>query len=134
MNFPLYIARRYLLAKKKQNAINIISGISVLGITTGTMALVIVLSVFNGFDAVVKSLFNAFDPEIRISATEGKTFVPDPAVTRSLLELPGVDALSEVLEENVYLVEFSGDDGRTFALEPLPGAALLTIHYKPISG
>ena len=104
MNLSFYIARRYLLGKKSQNAINIISGISILGITTGTMALVIVLSVFNGFDAVVKSLFNAFDPEIRISATEGKTFVPDPAVTKSLLELPGVAALSEVLEENVLLL------------------------------
>jgi len=104
VNLSFYIAKRYLLGKKSQNAINIISGISILGITTGTMALVIVLSVFNGFDAVVKSLFNAFDPEIRISATEGKTFVPDPAVTRSLLELPGVAALSEVLEENVLLL------------------------------
>jgi lipoprotein-releasing system permease protein len=104
VNLSLYIARRYLLGKKSQNAINIISGISILGITTGTMALVIVLSVFNGFDAVVKSLFNAFDPEIRIAATEGKTFVPDPAVTESLLELPGVAALSEVLEENVLLL------------------------------
>jgi lipoprotein-releasing system permease protein len=104
VNLSFYIAKRYLLGKKSQNAINIISGISILGITTGTMALVIVLSVFNGFDAVVKSLFNAFDPEIRISATEGKTFVPDPAVTQSLLELPGVAALSEVLEENVLLL------------------------------
>jgi len=104
VNLSFYIARRYLLGKKSQNAINIISGISILGITTGTMALVIVLSVFNGFDSVVKSLFNAFDPQIRISATEGKTFVPDPAVTKSLLELPGVAALSEVLEENVLLL------------------------------
>ena len=104
VNLSFYIAKRYLLGKKSQNAINIISGISILGITTGTMALVIVLSVFNGFDAVVKSLFNAFDPEIRISATEGKTFVPDPDVTQSLLELPGVAALSEVLEENVLLL------------------------------
>ncbi|TFH26040.1 MAG: FtsX-like permease family protein [Bacteroidia bacterium] len=104
MNLPLYIAKRYLLGKKSQNAINIISGISILGITTGTMALVIVLSVFNGFDSVVKSLFNTFDPEIKISATEGKTFTPDPAKARSILALPGVAAMSEVLEENVLLL------------------------------
>lgn len=104
MNLSFYIAKRYLLGKKSQNAINIISGISILGITTGTMALVIVLSVFNGFDSVVKSLFNTFDPELEISATEGKTFVPDPATSRSILELPGVTAMSEVLEENVLLL------------------------------
>jgi lipoprotein-releasing system permease protein len=104
VNLSFYIAKRYLLGKKSQNAINIISGISILGITTGTMALVIVLSVFNGFDSVVKSLFNTFDPEIKISATEGKTFTPDPAKTRSILALPGVAAMSEVLEENVLLL------------------------------
>ena len=83
MNLPFYIAKRYLLGKKSQNAINIISGISVLGITTGTMALVIVLSVFNGFDSVVKSLYNTFDPDIQISSMEGKTFTPDPAISHS---------------------------------------------------
>jgi len=104
VNLSFYIAKRYLLGKKSQNAINIISGISILGITTGTMALVIVLSVFNGFDSVVKKLFNTFDPELEISATEGKTFVPDPATVQSILELPGVAAMSEVLEENVLLL------------------------------
>jgi len=104
VNLSFYIAKRYLLGKKSQNAINIISGISILGITTGTMALVIVLSVFNGFDSVVKSLFNAFDPELKISANEGKTFVPDPVTSQSILELPGVAAMSEVLEENVLLL------------------------------
>lgn len=104
MNLSFYIARRYLLGKKSQNAINIISGISVVGVTVGTMALVIVLSVFNGFDQVVKSLFSSFDPDIKISAVEGKTFVPE---TRDLEEIrthPGVIALSEVLEENVLLL------------------------------
>ncbi len=104
MNLSFYIARRYLLGKKSQNAINIISGISILGIATGTMALVIVLSVFNGFDSVVKSLFNTFDPDIQISATEGKTFTPDPEKSSAILALPGVAALSEALEENVLLL------------------------------
>lgn len=104
MNLSFYIARRYLLGKKSRNAINIISGISVFGVSVGTMALVIVLSVFNGFDQVVKSLFNAFDPDIKISAAEGKTFVPDESVTAEILSLPGVEALSEVLEENVLLM------------------------------
>jgi lipoprotein-releasing system permease protein len=104
VNLSFYIARRYLLGKKSQNAINIISGISVLGVTVGTMALVIVLSVFNGFDSVVKSLFNSFDPDLKISAVEGKTFSSDPALNQSIRSLPGVLALSEVLEENVLLL------------------------------
>lgn len=104
MNLSFYIARRYLLGKKSRNAINIISGISVFGVTVGTMALVIVLSVFNGFDQVVKSLFSAFDPDIKISAVEGKTFIPDDSVKAEILSLPGVEAISEVLEENVLLL------------------------------
>jgi len=104
VNLSFYIARRYLLGKKSQNAINIISGISVLGITTGTMALVIVLSVFNGFDTVVKSLYNTFDPDIQISAKMGKTFAPDPVTMQELRSTPGVVAVSEVLEENVLLL------------------------------
>ncbi|MEN8201257.1 MAG: FtsX-like permease family protein [Bacteroidota bacterium] len=104
MNLSFYIARRYLLGKKSQNAINIISGISVLGVSVGTMALVIVLSVFNGFDSVVKSLFNSFDPDLKISAVEGKTFSSDPALNESIRSLPGVRAMSEVLEENVLLL------------------------------
>ncbi len=104
MNLSFYIAKRYLLGKKSQNAINIISGISVLGVATGTMALVIVLSVFNGFDEVVKSLFNSFDPDIKISSVEGKTFVPGESVTSAIIALPGVTAVSEVLEENVLLL------------------------------
>lgn len=104
MNLSYYIARRYLLGKKSQNAINIISVISVFGVTVGTMALVIVLSVFNGFDSVVKSLFGTFDPDIKISAVEGKTFVPADGINERILTLPGVEAVSEVLEENVLLL------------------------------
>ncbi len=104
MNLSFYIARRYLLGKKSRNAINIISAISVLGVATGTMALVIVLSVFNGFDEVVKSLFSTFDPDIKISAVEGKTFEPGEERIAALKALPGVVAVSEVIEENVLLL------------------------------
>ena len=104
MNLSFYIARRYLLGKKSRNAINVISSISVLGVATGTMALVIVLSVFNGFDQVVKSLFSTFDPDIKISAVEGKTFVPGEQMLDSLGAIPGIQAVSEVVEENVLLL------------------------------
>ena len=103
MNFPFYIAKRYLLAKKKRNAINIISAISVGGVMVGTMALVIVLSVFNGFDKVIKSLINSFDPDLKITLVEGKVFDPAVAGKAKILEIPGVYDISEVLEENALL-------------------------------
>lgn len=102
MKFSLYIARRYLFTRKKQNAINIISAISMLGVGVGTMALVVILSVFNGFDEVVKSLFNSFDPDIKITAIKGKVFIPDEKFNQ-VLKLPGVLYSSEILEENALL-------------------------------
>ncbi|MCA1758565.1 MAG: ABC transporter permease, partial [Bacteroidales bacterium] len=65
MNLPLFIAKRYLVSKKKQNIINIISAISVGGIIVGTMALVIVLSVFNGFNILIDTFFSSFDPDLK---------------------------------------------------------------------
>ncbi len=103
MNLPFYIARRYLLAKKSQNVINIISGISVIGMAVGTMALIIVLSVFNGFDELIKSLYSTFDPEIKITLAEGKTFSPVITGFEEIRNLRGVHYFSEVLEENVLL-------------------------------
>ncbi|KPK79678.1 MAG: hypothetical protein AMS27_17785 [Bacteroides sp. SM23_62_1] len=103
MNLPFYIARRYLIAKKSQNVINIISGISVIGVAVGTMALVIILSVFNGFDDLIKSLYSTFDPEIKITLSEGKTYSPVLPEFERIRNLNGVQYFSEVLEENVLL-------------------------------
>ena len=71
MLLPFYIAKRYLVSKKSHNIINIISAISVAGVGVGTMALIVVLSVFNGFEELVKSLYNTFDPDIKITVREG---------------------------------------------------------------
>ena len=103
MNLPFYIARRYLMAKKSQNAINIISGISVAGVAVGTMALITVLSVFNGFDSIIKSLYNSFDPEIKISIKEGKTFNPGEYPFEQIRNHESVAYYAEVLEENALL-------------------------------
>lgn len=100
MNFPFYIARRYLVAKKSHNVINIISAISVFGVATGTMALVIVLSVFNGFESLIKSLFSAVDPDLKISLVEGKVFVPDESHLDFIKNDNRIVHFSEVLEEN----------------------------------
>ena len=103
MRFPLFIAKRYLIAKKSHTAINLISGISLVGVALGTMALVVVLSVFNGFDNLIQSLFNAFDPDLKITAVEGKVFTTDNETFRQIRNHPGVLYFSEVLEENAML-------------------------------
>ncbi|HDR50503.1 MAG TPA: ABC transporter permease, partial [Mariniphaga anaerophila] len=103
MNLPLFIARRYLFSKKKQNIINIISGISVAGIIVGTMALVIVLSVFNGFNSLIENFFSNFDPDLKITATHGKMFVPADSRFEEIQNLPGVLHYAEVIEEVALL-------------------------------
>src|SRR4051812_7788681 len=103
MNFPFFIARRYLLSKKSQRAINIISWISVLGVTIGTCALIVVLSVFNGLEELVSSLYNTFDPEIKITAVQGKTFDLKNFPLDQLHHIKGVQYVAEALEENALL-------------------------------
>lgn len=103
MNLPFYIARRYLFSKKKHNAINIISGISVCGVALATLALVCTLSVFNGFQDMVASFFTAFDPELKITTREGKVFEPGEASLQEVRALPEVDIWTETLEENAMV-------------------------------
>lgn len=103
MNFSFYIAKRYLFAKKSRNVINIISAISVVGVSIGTMALIVILSVFNGFDNLVQSLFNSFDPDIKITLKEGKTFSSAAERIQNLKKLKGVLYMSEIIEENALL-------------------------------
>ncbi|MCK4360937.1 MAG: ABC transporter permease, partial [Bacteroidales bacterium] len=103
MNLPFYIAKRYLISKKSHNIINIISGISVIGITIGTMALIVVLSVFNGFEKLVISLFNTFNPDLVITVKEGKTFNSNEFPSEKVKNIPGVVYFTEVVEENALL-------------------------------
>ena len=103
MNFPLYIAWRYLKSKKSHNVINIISGISVAGVTIGTMALIVVLSVFNGFESLVISLFNSFDPPVKVSPVTGKTFDSNAYPWQDVASIKGVKAQTAVIEEKALL-------------------------------
>jgi lipoprotein-releasing system permease protein len=115
MNLPLLIARRYFFSKrqgKSFNLINLISGISLLGYIVGAMALVIVLSVFNGFEGMFSAMYNNFDPDMQIIAQEGKTFTRDSTTIANLKKLNGVELVAEVLEENVLL---KYDDRQTIA-------------------
>ena len=108
MNYELFIARRYLFAKKSHHAINIISGISVLGVAVATMAMVVTLSVFIGFQDLVADLFTAFDPELRITLTDGQTVsTKDPALLQ-LIKHQAVAVYTPVLEGQALVVQ----DGR----------------------
>ena len=104
MNFPFYIAKRYLFAKKSQHVINLISGISLIGILTGTLSMIIVLSAMNGLDLFMTSLYSSFDPDIRITPARGKVFLPEDSLKHSLSGLPSIYAFSEVLEDDVLLM------------------------------
>ena len=99
MNFPFFIARRYVFSKKSTNAINVISAISVVGVAVGTMALVIVLSVFNGFHDLVASFFTNFDPQIELVPTQGKTAPADDPVLDQVRKMPQVSVHTDVLED-----------------------------------
>lgn len=95
MRFAFYIARRYLFSKKSTNVINIISGISVVGVAVATMALVVTLSVFNGFHDLVANLFTRFDPQIQVVPAKGKTAPADDPVLDSIRRMPQVDVATE---------------------------------------
>ncbi len=99
MNLPLHIARRYLFAKKSHNAINIISLISVCGITVATAALVCALSIFNGFTEFSAKTFSAFDPQLQITPATGKVFEPTQEIEK-IKAIPEVSFVSQSLEEN----------------------------------
>lgn len=107
MNFPFYIARRYLFSKKSHHAINVISGVSVCGVALATLAMVCTLSVFNGFQDLVSTMFTAFDPEIKITAANGKVFDSQDERIQLLRDLPEIEVFSESLEDNA-MVQYKG--------------------------
>lgn len=104
MNFPFYIASRYLLSKKSHNAINIISGVSVCGVAIATAALVCILSVFNGFQDMVAGLFTAFDPELKVVPAEGKFMLADAEELKELRENADIAVYTETLEDAALLM------------------------------
>lgn len=103
MNLPLFFAARYLFAKKSHNVINIISAISAAGMAIGTAALIIILSIYNGFDSLVKDMLGDFDPDILITPAEGKVFVPEGEVYDWLYGHEDVKNISCTLTENIFI-------------------------------
>ena len=103
MNLPGFIARRYLFARKSHNVINIVSGISAAGIATGCAALIIILSIYNGFDSIIRSLSDSHTPDLLIQSSDGRRFDPDAASFAALRTEAGVRTVCGTLEEKVYL-------------------------------
>ena len=123
MNVPFLIAKRYFLSKKKRNIISIISNISMIGVAVGSAALIIVLSVFNGLEDLIRSIYGSFDPDLRITAVKGKAFETNEAFLKRIRQTPGVAFLTEVVEDNALLryegrqkvVKLKGVSGNFFA-------------------
>ena len=107
MNFPLYIAKRYIRSNSKNNAINIINRIASMGIIVGAMALFVVLSVFSGLKVFSLSFTNEIDPDLKISSTLGKSFFVSPDQERKIKNIDGVVSFTKIIEERVL---FTFDD------------------------
>ena len=103
MRTRIHIALKYLFAKKKHNVINIISGISASGIAIGSMALVIILSVYNGFDNSIREIYESYKADFVITPQSGKSLTITPEALNSIAELPQVKSAQPVIEENVFL-------------------------------
>jgi lipoprotein-releasing system permease protein len=113
LNFPLYIAKRYLKSASKNNAINIINGIASLGIIVGAMALFVVLSVFSGLVDFSLSFSNSIDPDLKISTTVGKSFTYLESQQQSVIKIEGIANSSQIIEERVLFV-FDGKEQVTY--------------------
>ncbi len=104
MAISFFIARRYLFSKKSTHVINIISGISIVGVAVATMALIVTLSVFNGFSDLVATLFTAFDPQLEVAPAQGKTAPADDPALTAIRNLPQVDVATECVEDMALLI------------------------------
>ncbi|MDX1665621.1 MAG: FtsX-like permease family protein [Saprospiraceae bacterium] len=126
MNFPVRVARRYLFAKRSTNAINIIAGIAVFAISIGAAALILVLSVFNGFEDLITEMYSSFDPDVKVSPVRGKTFPVDSVFLAQLHEIEGVSEISQTLEEVAF---FEYDNNQDFGT--LKG---VDQHFRSVTG
>lgn len=103
MNLPLFIAKRYFFSKRKKNFINLISILSMVGVAFSTAALIIVLSVFNGLEDLLRSLNSSFDPELKIEIAKGKSFEVDDALRKKIQEIEGIEIVTDVIEDYAYM-------------------------------
>ena len=114
MNIAGFIAKRYLFAKKSHNVINIISAISAIGMAIGTAALIIILSIYNGFDSLIKSMMGNVEPDLLITPATGKTFIPEGNTYDWIYDQPSVKNMCCVLQEQVF-INYDGQQGLALA-------------------
>jgi lipoprotein-releasing system permease protein len=95
LDLSFFIARRYLISKKSNNAINIISWISIIAIAVTTAALIVILSAMNGLTGAVANLYNTFEPDLKINAAKGKTFLPNEKILAAIKHIPEIETVSE---------------------------------------
>ncbi len=143
MDLSRFISQRYLFSRKSTNVINIITGVSVVGITVGTAAMIIVLSVFNGLTGLIESLFSAMDSDLRIEASTGSTFIHSDSLLKVIQKQPGLKYISKTIEGKAGLKYFDrqaqavikGVDSVFSKINPIDSVAYLyegnyTIHDK----
>ena len=114
MRLAPFIAKRYLFAKKSHNVINIISTISAIGMAVGTAALIIIMSVYNGFDSLVKSMMSNVEPDLLITPATGKVFVPEGETFDWIYDQPSVKNMCCILQEQVF-INYDGQQGLAIA-------------------
>jgi lipoprotein-releasing system permease protein len=143
MNLPLFIARRYFFSRQKRSFISWLSILSMLGVGVGTMALVVVLSVFNGMDALNRQIFKTFEADLSIRPRTGKRIDLRPALLADLARLPGVASLTRVIEDNALaryadaqtVVKVKGVDDNYLARPKLDSALVegqMSLHRNGI--
>ena len=110
MRLPLFIAKRYLFAKKSHNVINIISAISAIGMAIGTAALIIIMSIYNGFDSLIKSMMSNVEPDLLITPATGKSFIPEGDTYDWIYEQECVKNMCSVVQEQVF-ISYDGQQG-----------------------
>ena len=110
MKLAPFIAKRYLFAKKSHNVINIISAISAIGMAIGTAALIIIMSVYNGFDSLIRSMLSNVEPDLMITPATGKVFVPEGETYDWIYDQPSVKNMCGVLQEQVF-INYDGQQG-----------------------
>lgn len=103
MKLPLYIAKRYLFARKSHNVINVISAISAVGMAIGTAALILILSVYNGFDRIIEDSLSDLDPDLCIVPAAGRSFIPEGEAFDRIFDHPDISSISSVVEDKVFL-------------------------------
>ena len=103
MKASFFIAFRYLISKKSSNFINVVSKLAIVGVAIGTMALVVVLSIFNGLEDLIRSIYGNFEPEIKITATVGKSFLRDSVLIEKLKKITEISVFAEIIEDNALV-------------------------------